>query len=106
MKERYKDAAQILGVNSEEKFETLQQARKDLIGEIDAIMQYDAHIHESNNPVAIGTWEDIRNEEMVHVGQLLGLIGNLAPYQKELVDKGMREFEEIIKNNINQGLRP
>lgn len=78
-------------------FETLQKARKDLIGELDAIIMYDDHIHASNNAPAKATWEDIRNEELVHVGQLLGLITFLAPYQKPLIDSGLKEFSEMIQ---------
>ena len=75
----------------------MQKERKDLIGELDAILQYDYHLHESNNDVAIATWEDIRDEELVHVGELLGLIFCLAPYQKDLVEQGMREFQERLE---------
>lgn len=77
-------------------FETLQNARKDLIGEIDAIIQYDDHLHKTDNEVAKATWENIRDEEMVHVGELLGLLFYLAPYQKAFVEKGLNEFNERI----------
>jgi len=66
-------------LNSNE-FETLQNARLDLVGELQAIIQYDHHIHELNPPQAAkATWEDIRDEELVHVGELLALhpINNL-----------------------------
>ena len=96
MKERFKDAVQILGVQSHDDFVTLQRVRKDLIGELDAILQYDTHIHESDNEVAIATWEDIRNEELVHVGELLNLMFYLAPYQKPLIEDGMNEFNERL----------
>lgn len=77
-------------------FETLQNARKDLIGEIDAIIQYDNHLHNTDNELAKSTWENIRNEELVHVGELLGLLNYLAPYQKEFVDEGVKEFNERL----------
>lgn len=82
-------------------FETLQKARQDIIGELDAIIQYDNHLHSTNNNIAKETWEDIRNEELVHVGELLGLISYLAPYQKPLIEQGQREFEERLKNVRN-----
>ncbi len=78
-------------------FETVQSARKDLIGELDAIIQYDEHLHFTNNEVAKATWENIRNEELTHVGELLGLLFYLAPYQKQYVEQGIREFNERIK---------
>lgn len=79
-------------------FEVLQRARKDLIGEIAAIMEYDEHIHNSNVPIANATWENIRNEELVHMGELLALIIHLAPYQKDLIESGVKEFEERLQN--------
>ena len=75
-------------------YAALQKARKDLIGELDAIVEYDDHVHSAENALAKATWQDIRDEELVHVGELLGLIIYLAPYQKQLIDKGIKEFEE------------
>ncbi len=92
-----KASANIFGLSHLEDFEDLQKARKDLIGELDAILGYDYHIHESYNDVAIATWEDIRDEELVHVGELLGLLFYLAPYQETLVNQGMREFQKRLE---------
>ena len=77
-------------------FETLQNARRDLIGELDAIIQYDDHLHKTNIDLARATWENIRNEELVHVGELLGLLYYLAPYQKQFVEQGLQEFNERL----------
>lgn len=77
-------------------FETLQDARKDLVGELDAIIQYDYHAHTTNNKIARETWENIRDEEIVHVGELLGLLYYLAPYQKQFVEQGLKEFEDRL----------
>ncbi len=83
-------------------FETLQNARKDFIGEIDAIIQYDNHIVTTDNALSRATWEDIRNEELVHVGELLGLLFYLAPYQQTLVEEGMKEFNERMQKDGQQ----
>lgn len=77
-------------------FETLQNARKDLVGEIDAIIQYDDHLHKTDNELAKATWENIRDEELTHVGELLGLLFYLAPYQKAFVEKGLNEFNDRL----------
>ncbi len=77
-------------------FETLQNARKDLIGELEAIIQYDDHLKRTNIEVAGKTWENIRNEELIHVGELLGLLYYLAPYQKQYVMQGLDEFNERL----------
>jgi len=76
-------------------FATLQKARKDLIGEIQAIIDYDDHIEGSDNNMAKQTWIHIRDEELVHVGELLALLDYLAPYQKSLVEKGVQEFNKL-----------
>ena len=83
-------------------FETLQNARKDLIGELDAIIQYDYHLHTTDNELACLTWENIRNEELVHVGELLGLLNYLAPYQKSFVEQGIKEFNERMQKGEQQ----
>ena len=80
-------------------FDTLQKVRKDLIGEIQAILDYDYHIHNSNDRVAIATWEDIRDEEYNHVGQLLALIDYLDPREQKIVVEGIKEFEDRLKQN-------
>lgn len=85
--------------NNSYDFETLQNARKDLVGELDAIIQYDNHLHTTNIDAAKATWENIRNEELTHVGELLGLLFYLAPYQKQYVEQGLKEFNDRLKNN-------
>ena len=78
-------------------FDTLQKARQDLIGEIQAVIEYDAHIRSSTDMVARQTWQDIKNEELVHIGKLLGLLNYLDPEQKQFVQKGLAEFYELQK---------
>ena len=78
-------------------FDTLQKARQDLIGEIQAIIEYDAHIHSTNDRLARQTWQSIKNEELVHVGELLALLNYLDPEQKPFVQKGFSEFYERQK---------
>lgn len=79
-------------------FETLQNARRDLVGEIDAIIQYDDHLHKTGIDIAKQTWRNIRDEELTHVGELLGLLYYLAPYQKEFVEQGLNEFNDRLNN--------
>lgn len=78
-------------------FDTLQKARQDLMGEIQAVIEYDAHIHSTNDRMAKEIWKSIKNEELVHVGELLGLINYLDPSQKQFVQKGLSEFSELLK---------
>ena len=83
--------------NEKMNFETLQNARRDLIGELEAIIQYDDHIHSTNIEASKETWEFIRDGELIHVGELLGMFFYLSPYQKQLVEQGLQRFNKIIK---------
>ncbi len=78
-------------------FDTLQKARQDLIGEIQAVIEYDAHMHSTNDRLARQTWQSIKNEELVHIGELLALLNYLDPEQNQYVQKGIKEFYEIQK---------
>ena len=78
-------------------FDTLQKARRDLIGEIQAVIEYDANIHSTSDRIARQTWQDIKNEELVHVGELLALLNYLDPDQKQYLQKGFNEFFERQK---------
>ncbi|MGN1223123.1 MAG: hypothetical protein ACI4T1_03230 [Christensenellales bacterium] len=75
-------------------FETLQKARNDLMGEIQAIIEYDNHIHNTSDRLAKETWQNIKSEELTHVGELLGLLNYLDPSQREFVEAGLNEFLE------------
>ena len=44
-------------------FDTLQKARQDLIGEIQAVIEYDSHLRSTSDHLARKTWQDIKNEE-------------------------------------------
>lgn len=69
-----------------------QNTRLDIIGELDAIIQYEAHLNSSADPVYRSALQDIVNEEKVHVGQLFGLLFMLDPASKEFFEKGLNEF--------------
>lgn len=74
-------------------FKTIQNAREDIIGELDAIIQYENHLMETNNDSAKETIRDIAKEEKLHVGQLFGLLFSLDPETKTQFEKGLKEFQ-------------
>ena len=78
--------------NSTNEFLTAQNCREDIIGELDAIIQYEKHLAETDNPSAQNTIKDIVKEEKLHVGQLMGLLFTLDPESKTQFEKGMSEF--------------
>jgi rubrerythrin len=61
----------------------LGMLRDDLIGELQAINQYQEHILDLENEEAVNTLEHIVEEEKEHVAELLRLIQNLDPSQAE-----------------------
>ena len=61
----------------------LDMLREDLIGELQAINQYQEHVLDLENEEAVNTLEHIIEEEKEHVAELLGLIQNLDPVQAE-----------------------
>ena len=77
-----------------------QNTRADIIGELDAIMQYENHIAISNDAIVNQTLKDIVNEEKVHVGQLFGLLFYLDPDSQKFFEQGLNEFyNSMPKNN-------
>ena len=61
----------------------LEMLREDLIGELQAINQYQEHVLDLENEQAVNTLEHIVEEEKEHVAELLRLIQNLDPAQAE-----------------------
>ena len=64
-----------------------QNTRLDIIGELDAIIQYETHINSSVDPVYRSALQDIVNEEKVHVGQFLDFCLCWTPQAKNFLKK-------------------
>ena len=60
--------------------ELMQALRLDIAGELEAIFLYDAHYHATDDPAAKAILADIRDEEKVHVGELITLMRYLDPH--------------------------
>ncbi|MBA7503362.1 hypothetical protein ES706_01970 [subsurface metagenome] len=67
--------------------EDLEMLREDLIGELQAINQYQEHIESLENEEAVTTLEHIIEDEKEHVAELIKLIQNLDPVQAEKFKK-------------------
>jgi len=65
----------------------LEMLREDLIGELEAINQYQEHIDSLDNEEAIRVLEHIRDDEKEHVAELTKLIQQLDATQKEKFKK-------------------
>ena len=79
-------------------FGILQKARQDLIGEIQAIIEYDNHIKNTTNRIAKETWQNIKNEELTHVGELLAFINYIDESGQKYIQQGINEFNLRIEN--------
>jgi len=65
----------------------LEMLREDLIGELQAINQYQEHIDTLEDEQAIKVLSHIRDEEKEHVAELTKLIHKLDPLQAEMFKK-------------------
>lgn len=51
----------------------------------------------TNNKLAVKVLKEIADEELVHVGEFLRLLRELAPDEEKFYAKGAKEVEEKIK---------
>ena len=65
----------------------LEMLREDLVGELEAINQYQDHIDEIENDEARHVLEHIRDDEKEHFAELTKLIQELDPTQAEKFEK-------------------
>ncbi|WP_422447282.1 demethoxyubiquinone hydroxylase family protein [Thermoanaerobacterium sp. DL9XJH110] len=63
--------------------EVLEMLRSDLIGELEAINQYERHARMSAHPPARQLFHEIANDERHHVAELLKMIAELDPRQAQ-----------------------
>lgn len=85
--------------------ELAQAIRIDIAAELEAIFLYDAHIHATDDLFAKEVLRDIRDEEKVHVGQLLRLVDYLEPEGVEFFLEGNQEAEELLDELKEKGRR-
>lgn len=65
----------------------LKMLREDLIGELEAINQYQEHMDLANNEEAKHVWEHIMNDEKEHVAELVKFIRQVDPVEEEKFQK-------------------
>ena len=83
--------------NASTKYTMTQNARLDIMGELEAIIGYETHLMQATLTSAQNTIKDIAKEEKLHVGQLFGLLFMLDPESKIQFEKGLKEFEDENK---------
>lgn len=77
--------------------ELYQAIRMDIAAELEAIFLYDAHSVATVDPLAKKVLEDIRDEEKVHVGELITLMNYLDPTHAGLMEEGAEEVREMME---------
>lgn len=78
------------------KEELIQAIRIDIAGEIEAIFTYDAHVQATEDATAKKVIGDIRDEEKIHVGELMALLRILDPKEAEFFAEGEQEVKELL----------
>jgi len=66
---------------------TLKNLREDLVGELQAINQYQEHIDETDNEEVKKVLSHIRDDEKEHVAELIKIIRRLDETQEEKFQK-------------------
>ncbi|MEN3185092.1 MAG: ferritin family protein [Atribacterota bacterium] len=77
--------------------ELLRAIRLNLAAEEEAVHLYLAHADATDNPIAKKVLIDIANEEKVHAGEFLRLLEILAEDEKEFLQQGAREVDELVQ---------
>lgn len=78
------------------KEELIQAIRLDIASELEAIYIYDAHVQATDDVMAKKVISDIRDEEKVHVGELMTLLRVLDPKELEFFNSGEVEVKEML----------
>ena len=65
--------------------------------EYEATQLYIQLAESTGNKLAIAVLKDIANEELVHVGEFLRLLHELAPDDEKFYAEGAKEVEKVIR---------
>ena len=76
--------------------ELVNAIRQDIVGELEAVHEYDAHVQATDNEDAKKVLSDIRDEEREHMGELLELLERLSPDEKSFHDEGRQEVRDML----------
>ncbi len=76
--------------------ELIRAIRFMVAAEYEAVQLYIQLAESIDNKLAIAVLEDIANEELIHAGEFLRLLKELAPDEEEFYNEGAKEVEEEI----------
>ena len=77
--------------------ELVRAIRFSVAAEFEATQLYMQLAESTNNKLAVEVLKEIADEELVHVGEFLRLLHELAPNEEKFYAKGAKEVAEKIK---------
>ena len=77
--------------------ELIRAIRLMVATEYEATQLYIQLAESTGNKLAIAVLKDIANEELVHVGEFLRLLHELAPDDEKFYAEGAKEVEKVIR---------
>ena len=77
--------------------ELVRAIRFAMAAEFEATQLYMQLAESTGSRLAVGVLKEIADEELVHVGEFLRLLHELAPDEKKLYAQGAKEVEEMIE---------
>ena len=80
--------------------ELVRAIRFMVAGEYEATQMYIQLAESTDNKLAVNVLKDIADEELVHAGEFLRLLRELAPDEEKLYAQGAREVEEEIEKTL------
>jgi rubrerythrin len=82
--------------------ELIRAVRFMIAAEYEATQLYMQLAESTENKLAIAVLRDIADEELVHVGEFLRLLRELAPDEEKFYAKGAKEVEKAIEGNSSE----
>ncbi|NYT02039.1 MAG: rubrerythrin [Methanosarcinales archaeon] len=98
-------ASSFAGLAREKKLtpeELVRAIRYMIAAEYEAVQLYVQLAESTDDELARAVLYDIADEEIVHAGEFLRLLKELAPEEEGLYEKGSEEVEEIIESIRNR----
>ena len=77
--------------------ELIRAIRFMVAAEYEATQLYMQLSESTDNKLAVAVLKDIADEELVHVGEFLRLLRELAPDEEKIYEEGSKEVEKMIR---------
>jgi len=77
--------------------ELMRAIRLNIAAEEEATALYEAHADATDNPLAKKVFQDVANEERVHVGEFIKLLDIICNDEIAWIDNGYEEVEEMAE---------